>query len=93
MNEDKLRQFAKQYPHSLVEALFDAGIFCYIIVPEDLLNYDDYQHEGKLNITIEEAEEVMRLRRHKLADCVDYNSMLESITDYILLFRKDKEKR
>lgn len=87
-----LDEAAKDQPNLLTSALRNAGNFVYLIVPEDILNYDDYQHEGKLKITEEEAAKTMSEFREKLADCVDYHTILESIADHILLLRKEKER-
>lgn len=89
---DIVRQAAKDDPSMLTSALRAAGNFVYLIHPEDILNYDDYQHEGKLKFTSDEAAEAMSEFGEKLADCVDYNTILESIADHILILRKEKER-
>lgn len=91
--KDLIKEVAKNKPLMLTSALRDAGNFVYLVVPEDILNYDDYQHEGKLKITADEAGETMRVFREKLADCVDYNTILETITDHLLILRKEKERK
>jgi hypothetical protein len=85
---DIINEVAKQNPAVLAKALRQAGNFCYLIVPEDILNYDDYQYEGKLNITSEEAIKVISEFGQKISDEMPYGELCQSITERILTVRK-----
>lgn len=88
-----LAKTAEKDPTLLTNALRDAGNFVYLIHGEDLLNYDDYQHDGELEIDLEEAKETMKVFQHKLGDYVDYHSILENIANHILILRKEKKTK
>lgn len=86
---DIINEAAKDNPSMLTSALRAAGNFVYLIVPEDITNYDDYQHEGKLKITEEEAAEAITEFGESLADGIPYSDLCSEIADRVLILREE----
>lgn len=91
MKQNELKELliktAKENPSLLSNALREAGNFCYLIVPADILNYDDYQYEGKLNITVEEATKVISEFGEKISEEMPYGELCQGIAERILTKR------